>query len=157
MAVPTNFPLRFPTGIRSLRFFVSDTATADYADTAFFFIDGAGANPYQPTPYLAPGAESTPWAAGNQTLFPGTPLGTGRNANDANLNLAIASQAPPVAMIWCANIRIINNGGGDLFFTFDGTNDHGVVKTGTTALYRNRYECGIAFRGAAVTFHCEAW
>lgn len=157
MTVPANFPLRVPTGRRSLRFFASGTATADYGDTAYLFINGAGANPFSPTPYVAPGAETQVVNVGNQTTGSGVPMGTGRNVHDVNQDLPFAIQPPPVALTWSQAIRVCNDGGGNLYYSFDGTNDHGMLKANEEFVYRHRYEAGICFRGAGVAFRVEAW
>lgn len=41
--------------------------------------------------------------------------------------------------------------------SFDGTNDHGIVLSGTSAEYFDRYEGGIAVKGAGATFYVEVW
>ncbi len=87
-------------------------------------------------------------------------MGTGRDAHDADYAPAVpaGSNAPPVAMIWAYCIRIFNDGGSDLEFTFDGTNVQGVVKAGKFAEYLGRHEAGVAVRGAGGTsFRIEAW
>lgn len=160
MAVPTiaGWPPRKPSAVRSIRFFVSDTATADYADSAWLFYDGTtSSNPFTPMPRVAPGAETTVVNVGNQTTSPGSPMGTGQDPADANPYMAQSIQGSPHPMVWCSALRIFNDGAGDLFFSFDGTNDHGVVKAGLSALYRNRFEAGICFRGAGIAFRVEAW
>jgi hypothetical protein len=81
MAFPAGWPPRLSSGIRSISFFAEGTATVDYEDSALLFIDGIGANTFQPTPYVPPGGEDvvTPITSGG----PGSPLGTGRDARDA--------------------------------------------------------------------------
>lgn len=54
------------------------------------------------------------------------------------------------------NLFITNSGAALLEFSFDGTVVHGSVPAGTTRLYRDRYEAGIAVRGVT-TFVIEAW
>ena len=45
----------------------------------------------------------------------------------------------------------------DLEFSFDGTNVHGKITAGTSAIYYNRREGGIYLRGAASVYVVEAW
>lgn len=81
MAFPVGWPPRLSSAIRNIAFLAEGTATTSYADNAFLFIDGVGANPFVPTPYVPPGGEDlvTPITPG----VPGSPLGTGRDARDA--------------------------------------------------------------------------
>lgn len=152
MAFPTGWPPRRPrSSRRSLRFYVTDTATANFADKAYLFIDDTDANPYTPLPYVAPGS-STPVELGSQ------PLGTGEAPEDANLSQTDpVKQALPKAAVWSSNIRISNDGVADLEFSFDGTNVHGRVKMNETVVYRDRIESGIAVRGAGAVYRIEAW
>lgn len=152
MAFPTGWPPRRPRSTRrSLRFYVTDTATALFDDKAYLFIDDADANPYTPLPYVAPGS-STPVELGSQ------PLGTGAAPQDANLSQTDPSkQALPKAAVWSGSIRICNDGGGTLEFSFDGTTVHGKLLANETVIYRDRIESGIAVRGLGVTYRIEAW
>jgi hypothetical protein len=139
--------------VRSIRFFQDGTATSNFADNAFLFIDGAGANPFTPAPYVPAGSSV-------QFNAPLAPTGTGGGASPAPY--PDPSQAPPTVypMLWSGNIRICNDGSGDLEFSFDGTNIHGRLKSGELFQYRNRYEAGIAVRGVAAAtplFRIEAW
>lgn len=143
MPFPAAWPPRVSSSIRSIRFFKTGTATANFADNAFMFIDAPGANTYTPSPYVAPGSSTV---ANN----PPTPYGTGSGIPN--------SPPPPVApMIWSSAIRIINDGGGVLEYSFDGTNVAGVVKGGEAFAYHNRFEAGICVRGASAVFRIEAW
>lgn len=56
---------------------------------------------------------------------------------------------------WSKGIRI-QASGGNISFSFDGTNDHGYVADGDVATYSDRYEGGIAIKGTG-TFTLEAW
>jgi len=57
---------------------------------------------------------------------------------------------------WSYHLRIVVTGG-DLEFSFDGTNVHGKVLGATgEGLYQKRHEGGIAVRGTG-TFYVEAW
>jgi len=64
-------------------------------------------------------------------------------------------------MLWSSSIRITNKGTTILYYSFDGENDHGEIQPGTapiTAVFRNRYEAGIAVKGGGVGgFAIEAW
>lgn len=140
MAFPAAWPPRVPNGLRSIRFFTSGTGTANFSDNAFMFLDGAGANVYSPTPIVPYGTD----AVVNNPL---NPTGTG------------ITTAPPLIhpMLWSGNIRICNDGSGVLEFSFDGVNIHGRLLTAEVLSYRNRYEAGIAIRGAGLAFRVEAW
>lgn len=56
---------------------------------------------------------------------------------------------------WSYHLRIVVTGG-DLEFSFDGTNVHGTVLSGKEGMYQKRHEGGIAVRGTG-TFYVEAW
>lgn len=147
MAFPTPWPPRPPSGVRSIRFFVSGTSTANFADNAFLFIDGAAgsANPFTPGP-----PTSTSSGVTNNPL---TPTGTGSQGVVSQLT------SPERPLIWSGNIRICNDSTGDLQVSFDGVNVHGVIKAAEVFMYRNRYEAGISVRGVGgtPTFRIEAW
>jgi hypothetical protein len=100
------------------------------------FINGVGANPFTPLPEVVSGVVGAP------TVVPPTPYGSGP-----------ASGGTPLPQIWAQSIRIV--AAGALELSFDGTNVHGKVDT-TTVIYRNRFESGIAVRGAGA-FTIEAW
>lgn len=57
------------------------------------------------------------------------------------------------------SIQLINDAASDIFFSFDGTNDHGRVKTGDPPLQQNfRREKTIWLRGTAgAAFRLSAW
>jgi len=117
---------------------VTDTATAAFADKAYMFAEQVGANPYVPLPVIQPGSNTTvdvPSASGSGQSSP----------NDLK------------PQIWSGNIRIYNAGPAALEFTFDGTNVHGKVLANEEISYRNRYESGIAVRGATAVYRIEAW
>ena len=57
--------------------------------------------------------------------------------------------------VWCKSIRI-EASGGDIDFSFDGTTVHGTVADGTSKVYWDRTEAGVAVKGAG-TFYIEAW
>lgn len=144
MAFPVGWPPRVSSGMRSIRVYIADTATAAFADRAYLFVDQAGANTYTPLPYVAPGSDAA-------VAVPAAPSGTGQSFYDS------APSASPKPMIWSYAIRIYNDGGSNLEFSFDGTNVHGVIKAGQSELYVQRVEAGIALRGAGVAFRVEAW
>ena len=134
MAFPAAWPPRVASGLRSIRFYATGTATGNFSDNAFMFLDGAGANPFTPLPVIDP---SVP------TVVPPTPSGTG-----------VATGGSPAPQIWAGNIRIV--AASALELSFDGVNVQGKVAAGTDVTYRNRYEAGIAVRGSGV-FTVEAW
>jgi hypothetical protein len=139
MPFPASWPPRVPSGIRSIRFFASGVAAAAFDANAFMFLDGAGANPIIPAP-------NVPYGSNAPVVNPLTPTGTG-------------TTTPPIVhpMLWSGNIRICNDGGATLEYSFDGTNVHGRILASESFTYRNRYEAGIAVRGAGAAFRVEAW
>lgn len=144
MPFPTGWPPRFPSGVRSLRFFVAATATASYADRAYLFADQAGANPYSPLPVVRPGEDvSAPDYAGPHVV-PATPAGTGQHGDD------------PHPMVWSEGIQVINYGATPIQFSFNGTNDHGEVPAGSQ-ITMTRHEAGIAIKGAGNNFAVYSW
>lgn len=104
MATPA-FPAPYPSNRRSLRFYATGPATANFVDNEFAF------------------------------EIPGS---------------------SPSEQGWSGMIRV-RAVSADLQISFDGTNVHGFIPSGSEALYENRYEGGIAVRGAGATFHVEAW
>lgn len=155
MPFPEGWPPRYPSGRRSLRYYVTDTATADFHDKAYLFIAGAGANPYLPTPVVVPGQQTVfgdVFAASPPNTHPTSPMGGGRNPVDT-----VPGGAPqPVALIWAQAI-LVRAEGAALEFSFDGVNVHGRLASGQERIYRDRYEAGIAVRGVGATFYIEAW
>lgn len=132
MPFPASWPPRPASGRPSIRFYATGTATADFADNAFMFIDGAGANPFTPLPEVTGGSTVVPRNAGTGVSSDGT-----------------------LAQLWAQTIRVVSSG--DVEISFDGTNVHGKILTaGGDVIYRNRFESGIAIRGAG-TFTIEAW
>jgi hypothetical protein len=148
MPFPAAWPPRHPSGKKSLRFYTTGTSTADFEDNAFLWIDQAGANPYVPTPVVVGKDEKLPVDVSGGTGS-GGPRGTGKN-----------NPGDPAPMIWAANIRIVHGGqAGDLEISFDGTTVHGKVGAGEDFIYWDRFEAGIAIRGAGgtPTYRIEAW
>lgn len=142
MAFPTSWPPRFPSTARTLRFYVTDTATTNFSDKAYMFAEQAGANPYTPLPVIQPGSNTTvdvPNTAGTGLSTPNNDGTTG-----------------PAAQIWSNRIRI-SVATADLEYSFDGTNVHGKVKSGESFLYTERRESGIAVRGTGAVYRIEAW
>jgi hypothetical protein len=134
MPFPASWPPRPASGLHSIRFYATGIATANFSDNAFMFIDGAGANPFTPLPEVT----------GGSTTVPLTPSGTG-----------VASGGTPAPQIWAQTIRVVSTG--DVEISFDGTNVHGkILAAEGMVIYRNRFESGIAIRGAG-TFRIEAW
>jgi len=151
MALPAGWPPRPAEGRRSFRFYKTGTATANFSDNAYLFVDGVGANTLTPLPYVAPGS-NTPVAIGAQ------PLGTGQDGHDANILAAPGLQEVPKSMIWCQTLRLCNDDSTNpLEYSFDGTNVHGKLLKNEQVIYRVRFEAGISVRGTANTFRIEAW
>lgn len=155
MAFPAGWPPRPPSGIRSLRFFVTDTATALFSDKAYIFAAQTGASTIVPMPFVAPGSTAQVKIGDYQT--PGSPQGGGRDPNDANITLPSADQAVPVPMAWSGNMRICNDGAPALEYSFDGINVQGKLLAGEKFEYYTRHEAGIAVRGAGAVYRIEAW
>ena len=159
MAFPAGWPPRVATGIRSIRVYVTGTATATYADNAYLFSQVTSANTFGATPHVPSGQESAApgWAA---TALPAPPMGGGADtpwsANpDPKLNPPVPTQ--PTPMIWAKAIKITNlDMTNTLLFSFDGTHDQGQVLANSTFWYFDRYEAGIAFKGNG-NFVLEAW
>lgn len=68
-----------------------------------------------------------------------------------------AKQVLPRAAVWSGSLRVCNDGGGVLEFSFDGNTVHGKLLAGETVVYRDRIEAGISVRGVGVTYRIEAW
>lgn len=160
MAFPAGWPPRPSSGRRSIRFFVSGTATANWSDNAYLFIDDAGANTFQPMPYVKPGDVSAQAKVGDRNT-PGSPMGAGSDPSGVLPGDTLGVQK---ALIWAATIRICNDGAVDLQVSYAAPDDlstliQGIVKAGEELVYRHRYEAGIALRapGGACAFRVEAW
>jgi hypothetical protein len=150
MPFPTGWPPRPATGRRSLRFYVADTATADFEDKAYLFAEQTGAFLHAPTPVIAPGDLTTVAAVGDLEKS-GAPMGGTDHP---------WSQPPVQRMAHCCTLRICNDsagGGASLEVSFDGTNVHDVLKPGEQVLYRDRFEAGIAVRGLGADYRIAAW
>lgn len=142
MAFPASWPPRPASTGATLRFYVTDTATANFSDKAYMFAEQAGASPFTPVPVIQPGS--------NTTVNLGTPMGGGLSAPTTT------GAEGPKAQIWSNQIRIVVTTA-DLEYSFDGTNVHGRVTAGTTVIYEVRREAGIAVRGAGAVYRIEAW
>jgi hypothetical protein len=150
MPFPVGWPPPTASGIKSIRFRVAGTGTADFADNAFLFIDATSANPYLKTPVVAPGQDASKPASisGDPAPHvvespagaadPPSYLGTSKGSIFSQTILLTATTAP-------------------LDFSFDGTNIHGTVPAGETRVYSGRYEAGICVRGPGSVFTIEAW
>lgn len=143
MPYPLHWPPRHATGRRSLRVYLTGTATANFADNAILFGDVAHPdwNPYTPEPVVPPGG-----ARVNANFD--SPMGGGVGLGDNQ----------PAPMLWCQSIAITATTA-DLEISFadtDNTLVQGFIPAGQTKIYRDRYEAGIAIRGGG-TFHLEAW
>jgi hypothetical protein len=148
MALPPGWPPRPAASGRSIRFFVEGTATAAFADSAYLFASGAGANTFTPTPVVEAGDDSTKYPAPAATVLPTGAFGGG--TNDGTII---------VPQIWSFQILIRLMTGTRLEWSFDGTNVHGALLTGddSNVVIMERREAGIAVRGAGATFIVEAW
>jgi hypothetical protein len=136
MAFPPSWPPRVPTNVRSLRFFVTGTATANFSDSAFMFAEQLTANPYTPLPVLQAGSDAS--------IVVPSAFGAGRN-----------SPIDPAVQIWSGTMRICATA--DLEFSFDGVTVHGHLYADEEFVYRNRFESGVAVRGVGAVFRIEAW
>lgn len=162
MAFPVGWPPRPASATRSIRFYASAAATANFSDRAYLFSTGAGVNTITPLPYVRPGS-TAPVSVGD-TLSGGSPMGTGQAIQDVaprtHENPPATQEAVVTPMVWSSSIRIVNDGAGDLEVSFDGTNVHSYIPAGREVLFLNRHEAGVAVRGVAAatpTFHIEAW
>lgn len=169
MPVPTGWPPSPPSGIaRSIRFYLPGlVATANFNANAYLFFD-SDALTSLPLPYVRPGS-ITPVHLGGVSYSPPDVYGPGfggggQLAQDVappeHANSPYTQQASPKPMLFARAIFIRNRGVGALEFSFDGVVVHGVVPDGETLEMRDRYESGIAVRGAGVatpTFELEAW
>lgn len=150
MAFPSGWPPRVASGVRTLRAYVAGTATANYSDRAYIFASLTGANPFTPLPTVRPGEDVSAPDYGGPHVVPTVPAGTGVRGDD------------PPAMIWSQAIHILNYGVTKIFFSFDGTNDHGEVPAAVAGVpgevrMTDRHEAGIAIRGAGNVFAVMAW
>jgi hypothetical protein len=148
MPLPTGWPPRVCSSRRSIRFYKTGAATANYADNAFLFADQAYANTFTPLPVVKAGDVTPPGSLpgtspGVIDALPPVPSGSGMNGDD------------PHPMIWAQTIRV-RVVGGPVNISFDGVNDHGFIPADTEQTYRMRFEAGIAIKGTG-TFHIEAW
>lgn len=149
--------LPLPSGRRSLRFFKTAAATANFADSAYnFAVPGSGSGTdaslqVPPSVKVEAGDERGSGSPASGTVS--TPMGGQRD-------VAPASQAAPVTTQAAYAIRICNDGAGALEYSFNGTDVHGLIKANEQPVYLQRYEPGIAVRGVAgatPTFRIEAW
>lgn len=145
MALPPGWPPRPATNHRSIRFYKSGLATANFADNAYLFYDSPSANTYTTSPIVPPGS-LVPVALGDATKG-GTPA-IGPDTTDPGYK----------PMIWANTMMIFNDGGADLEISFDGTNVHDKVTIADKVhVCRNRHEAGISVRGAGASFRVVAW
>lgn len=153
MPFPTEgWPPRPASGRRSVRIYLSGTTTANFSDNAFLFSQDPGANTFTPTPHVVPGSSET--VTNGDLTRGGSPSGGSRDPRDAS------PIPPPVPMIWCNTMRIMNDGAADIEFSFDGTIVQGLLKAGEKLEYRERMEAGISIRapgGTGVAWRLEAW
>ena len=145
MAFPADWPPRVASGVRSIRAYVAATATANYSDRAYLFHELPGANTFTPLPVVRPGQDVSAPDYPGPTHIPPHPAGTGQHGDD------------DPAMIWSNSIYIRNNGATPIFFSFDGTNDAGQIGPSGEITMEDRFEAGIAVRGAGNAFIVIAW
>jgi len=148
MPFPDGWPPRYPSGHRNIRFHVAATATANFADRAYIFIDATGANPYTPLPIVRPGGDvSAPDYDGPHDVE--SPAGTGQQLGD------------PKPLVWSKGIVVYNYGVTKIEISFDGVNVQGEVLPAASGapgkLYMDRAEAGIAIRGSGNDFAVTAW
>lgn len=163
MTFPVGWPPRIASANCSLRFYVRAVATANFADRAYLFSQGVGANVHVPLPYVRPGS-TDPVAIGD-VVVGSPPPGGGQSLYDVappqHQNPPATQQAVPTPMLWSGGgIRVTNLGSGDLEFSFDGVNVHGRLLEDVDMLYTGRIEAGIAVRGVlgtTPTFQVEAY
>lgn len=156
MPFPTGWPPRTASGRRSVRVYIEGTATANFSDNAYLFKDLATAKTIKPTPYVAPGDETANVAIGDLTGG-GTPFGGGVQFPNVGVPGDAAPANVPTPQLFAQTIRVINDSGNDLEFSFDGTNVHGkLLAADLEQVFRNRFESGIAVRGSGA-FRVEAW
>lgn len=159
MALPADWPPRPATSQRSIRAFKEGTSTDAYADNAYLFRDLVSANTYTPSPATKPG--SSEQADYGTVARSGTPMGGGAPHPQYDVLPGETAASLPKPMLWAQTILVQNTGPNPLRISFDGTNDHGLIPSGNTRVYRNRYEAGLALKsgnlGQATTFIVEAW
>lgn len=154
MAFPSGWP---PRAASSVRVYIAGTATASFADNAYLFIDVTSANPFLPTPIIPPGDETAIVKVGDLSST-GSPMGGGVQPPNLGVPGDGSPANVPKPQLFAQTLRIVNEGGADIEFSFDGANVHGTVKTADGEfIYRNRFEAGIAIRGAGADFRVEAW
>ena len=135
MPFPTGWPPPVPSTMRCIRFFVRGTTTALFSDNAYLFVDGVGANTYIPLPNVLPGAGVSNSKDPGPHVVPAI-AGTGVRGDD------------PHPAIWATEqIRVVNWGGADVEFSFDGLNVHGIARDDEDRRLWQRHEAGIALRG----------
>lgn len=146
-----------PPGIRSMRFFVEGTATANFSDRAYNFSVPANGSVGDQSLQVPPSPK----------VSPGQEVGSGRGVSavvsspqGGQRDVAPASQSTPVTAQAAYAIRISNDGSGVLELSFDGVSIHGVLLSGETREWRRRFEPGVAVRGRSTdtpNFRIEAW
>lgn len=149
-----NQGLPLPSGRRSLRFFVAASTTANFEDRAWnFAVAPVAGNALQvpPSVKIEPGDEVASGSAPSGVVS--TPMGGQRN-------LAPSAHAAPVTTQAAYGLRVCNDGGTAIEFSFDGANVHGVVLPNSEETFLNRLETGISVReplGGTIAFRVFAW
>lgn len=149
MPFPVIWPPPPVSGARSVRFFQSGVATANFVDNAWLF--GSAASAHSPLPYVAPGSTAT-------VNFGPVP-GGGSNPNDAQPGASPPVGPPPsTPTVACRFHRVYNDGGGTLEVSYDGVTVHDLVLVSDAPHeYEDRMESGISVRGAGVSFRVVGW
>jgi len=132
MAFPPDWPPGATDTVRSFRFFVAATATADFADNAYLYGNFPSAN--KPLPFIKAGS-STPidvpkaWGGGKapEDAYEGVPVPT-------------PHYTPRFVIIRNLDPTMV------LQVSFDGVNVHDEFPPDTIFAYEDRQEGGIAFR-----------
>jgi len=104
---------------------------------------------------MATPAFPAPYPSNRRSLrFYATGSGTA-NFVDNQFAFEVSGKSPS-EQGWSGSIRVRALGAA-VEISFDGTNVHGYIPSGEEGTYWDRYEGGIAVRGAGATFHVEAW
>jgi hypothetical protein len=122
MGLVSGFPPRAPSGRRSIRYYNSGTTQGSaFTDTgnSFLFIDGTGANPYQPLPKITRPDEIEP---PNALAVPPAPWGSGLSDQVAGVARAAsitASNSESYAFLAGDTLVLAVDGGSNQTVTWD--------------------------------------
>jgi hypothetical protein len=172
MPYPPEWPPSVSSSHHSLRVFIEGTATADFADSAYLFLEPStqerAGDPPEPsavfgrTPNIAPGEATKPADFGS-VVQGGITTGVweARNApvrGRSFVGRPTLTTLPPPAAAHCTGLSVFNSAmAGVLEISFGGGAVHGRVQPGERRVYSDRHEGGIAVRGAGIAFEIEAW